>query len=332
MKSVRVIATLALLPSLALPAPASARAHRPAPASWIVLDNATGEVLSAHDADLPLYPASLTKMLTAQVVLDHARLQDRVVISSNAANAPADHMRWPAGKTFTVEQLLYGMMLMSSNGAAIAVAEHVAGTERNFTSLMQFKARGLGVTQSAWTTPEGLDARGQLATARDLATIARNLLTYPILAKIVRTREYELRWPGGTMNLRSRNHFLFNYPGAIGIKPGFTTRAEGCLAAAARRDGRTVIAVVMRTPSPTADAAALLDAAFAKTAPQRTGKRLRVSFVALAKPAAEAARTVAAPFRPAGDAAVPLALAVYLGVGTLLCVAGVRVIRRRRAG
>jgi D-alanyl-D-alanine carboxypeptidase (penicillin-binding protein 5/6) len=260
---------LLLCATLALAwAPARAIAYSPSAQSWVVIDGGSGDVLAAHDADVPLYPASLTKMLTAQVVLDHAGLQEKVRISRAAATAPADHLSWPEGATFTVEQVLHGMILESSNGAAIALAEHVAGSEWAFAALMNNKARFLGATKSFWTNPDGLDAEGQLATARDLALIARAFMSHPVLARIAAARSYAVPWRGGRLVLHSRNNFLTHYPGAVGVKPGYTSHALNCLAAAAVRKNRMLIAVVMHSSSSTADASRLLDTAFARPKPR----------------------------------------------------------------
>jgi D-alanyl-D-alanine carboxypeptidase (penicillin-binding protein 5/6) len=205
---------------------------------------------------------------------------------------------------------------------------------------MRFKARGLGITESTWTTPEGLDAEGQLATARDLATVARNLLTYPVLARIVQTRDYDLPWPGGHVRLHARNHFLFHYRGAIGVKPGYTTRARNTLAAAAQRNGRILIAVVMRTPTPTTDAAMLLDEQFEKAAPTPKKKPLKLFFAAAAatepaasQPAEGAPDAIALPIAVQSTNALPLALGAYLVLGSVLCTAVFvwRAARRRTA-
>ncbi|MCA1833932.1 MAG: D-alanyl-D-alanine carboxypeptidase family protein [Actinomycetota bacterium] len=260
----RLLIIFVVLPLLCgLPTAAQASYHAAA-ASWIVIDGHSGDIQASFKPDALLYPASLTKMLTAQVVLDRAGLGEIVHISHNAATAPADHLQWPEGATYTVEQMLYGMHLMSSNGAAIALAEYVAGSERSFIALMNDKARFLNVSKSLWATPEGLDAYGQLATARDLAVIARSFMARPVLARIARTRRYTLPWRGGHIVLQARNAFLKSYRGAIGIKPGYTTLAQNCLAAAAVRNGRMLIAIVMRSPSAVADATALLDEAFAR--------------------------------------------------------------------
>jgi D-alanyl-D-alanine carboxypeptidase (penicillin-binding protein 5/6) len=231
--------------------------------SWIVVDGSTGVVIAQRDPDRPMPAASLQKMLTALLVVEHTRPSDAVRISADAAHAEADHVYWPQGATFTVEQLLYGMMLESSNGAAIALAEHVAGNTAAFSVLMDEKVAELGATHSRFVNPDGLDATGQVSSARDLSLVARAVLADPLLGRIVATRTHAIPWPGGSvLTLHTIDRFLLEYPGAIGVKSGYTTDARNCLAAAAERHGRVVLAVVLRSPTVTADATALMDDAF----------------------------------------------------------------------
>ena len=249
------------LPATAWAAPTQ---HVVAARSFIVIDGATGTVMAQRDPDRPAPAASLQKMLTAILVAEHTRPTDEVHISALAAHAEADHVYWPQGATFTVDQLLYGMLLESSNGAAIALAEHVAGSVSAFAVLMDEKAAELGATHSHFVNADGLDAPGQTTTARDLAVIARAVLQDPMLARIVRTPAHAIPWPDGTVVvLHTIDRFLLEYRGAVGVKSGYTTDAGNCLAAAAERGGRVVVAVVMHSTTVTEDAEALIDAAFA---------------------------------------------------------------------
>jgi serine-type D-Ala-D-Ala carboxypeptidase (penicillin-binding protein 5/6) len=236
--------------------------------SYIVENAVTGDVLASRDPDRPLPVASLQKMLTALVVVEHTHPDDLVLISKAASHANADHVIWPDGKTFTVNQLLYGMLVESSNGAAMALAEHVAGSQAAFAMLMNEKAAELGATHSHFVNADGLDAAGQQSSARDLAFFAQAVLADPMLAAIVRTRQHEIPWPDGTITtLHSIDRFLVHYPGAIGVKTGFTHIAGNCLAAAAHRNGRTLIAVLIRSTSVTEDASTLMDQWFARLGP-----------------------------------------------------------------
>lgn len=240
-------------------------------AAWILLNADTGTVLSESHADDPLPPASLAKMLTALVVRDGTQLEERVTISEAATNAREDRLRWPKGFTFTAEQVLYGLLLESSNGAGIALAEHVSGSQRAFAELMNEKARSLGATHSTFVNPHGLDAPGQLSTARDLVAVSRAVLADKVLGRIVHTARYEVPWLGGVATFHNSNRFLATYPGSIGVKPGFTSIAGNCLAAAATRNGNTLVAVVLNSVAAPEDAAALMDAAFARL-PRRAGR------------------------------------------------------------
>jgi D-alanyl-D-alanine carboxypeptidase (penicillin-binding protein 5/6) len=263
---------LALLFFALAPGAASARAGGDTPeihaASYIVVDATTGDVMAARDPDRPLPVASLQKILTALIAVEHSHPGDLVRISKVASHAQADHIIWPDGETFTVEELLYGMLVESSNGAAIALAEHVAGSQSAFAALMNEKAAELGATHSRFVNPNGLDALGQRSTAHDIAIFEQALLADPFLAMIVRTTQHEIPWPDGTITtLHSINRFLLRYPGAIGVKTGFTSIAGNCLAAAAHRNGRTVIAVLVHSTSVTEDASTLIDAALARLGP-----------------------------------------------------------------
>jgi D-alanyl-D-alanine carboxypeptidase len=262
---------------LAALAPVTARAQSPAPTtvnatSYVVVDVDSGVLLASREPDRQLAVASLQKLLTAIVVMERAKLTDVVVISRAASRANADHIIWPEGKTFTVEELLYGLILESSNGAAVALAEHVAGSATAFAGLMNAKAASLGAKRSHFMNPSGLDAAGQFSTTRDMAIIAQTFMRDETLARIARTFTHEIPWPNGSVTtLHTINRFLVRYPGAIGLKTGYTSAAGNSLAAAARRNGRTVLVVLARSATGTDDGTLLMNAAFAKLGPGRGG-------------------------------------------------------------
>jgi D-alanyl-D-alanine carboxypeptidase (penicillin-binding protein 5/6) len=258
-----LLAVFLLVAGLVSAGPASS-AELPHGLSWIVTDATTGDVLAERDADRPRPPASLAKIVTALVVIEQASLEDTVTISPAAAHAEADRLAWPLGRTYTVEQILYGMLMESSNGAAIALADHVAGSSAAFAELMTVTAAAVGATHSHFVTPNGLDAPGQAASARDLAAAARALLQNETLARIVRTSRYTVPWLGGPATFHNSNRFLASYPGSVGVKPGYTRAAGNCLAAAATRGDKTLIAVVLNSPSVTEDASTLIDEGFAR--------------------------------------------------------------------
>lgn len=163
------------------------------------------------------------------------------------------------GETFSVEALLFALLLDSSNDAAVALAEHVAGSEGAFVDDMNALAAELGATDTNYVTAHGLDMPGHGSSARDLAAIADELLADPLLARIVATSDTRIEGRGGVLIVENRNLLLEGYPGATGVKTGFTAGAGHVLVASAERDGRRIIAVAMGSVDATADAAALLD-------------------------------------------------------------------------
>lgn len=212
---------------------------------------------------MPMAIASATKMLTALVVRDHADLADVVSVSARAASTPGGKLSLTAGQQVTVEDLLWGMLLNSSNDAAVALAEHVGGTEERFVQMMEASADRLGARATSLVSSHGLDAPGHHSTARDLATLAAHLLDDPLLAEIVAAPTAEIIVAGDPVTLENTNLLLETYPGAVGVKTGFTSDAGNVLVAAAERRGRRLIAVALGSQDHFADAAALLDTGFA---------------------------------------------------------------------
>lgn len=260
----RTRTALALVAALALAAALPAGAEEvPRYGAAVVYDPQGGRFLREYRADEPLPPASLAKMVTALLVAERLRPDDQVRISRAAANVDVDSIRWPRGTRFTVDDLIHGMMMRSSNGAAIALAEHLAGSTGAFVRLMNARARELGATATRFRNPHGLDARGQRSTARDLALIATAVLRNPWLSQVVARTVHRIPWPdGGGLVMYGGNRLLNRYRGAIGVKPGFTSEAGNSLAAAAMRRGRVMVAIVLDDPVVYTDAARLLDAGF----------------------------------------------------------------------
>lgn len=205
-------------------------------------------------------------MVTALVVAQTTPLTDTVEVSSGAAGTGGGGLDLGTGDRYTVESLLYALLLTSSNDAAVALAEHVAGSERAFVREMNRLALHLGAADTRFVTSHGLDIGGHHSSARDLAVIAEELLEDPRLASIVATSATTVAGPRGKQLLENRNLLLEGYPGAIGVKTGFTAAAGNVLVAAARRQGRTLIAVAMRSEDATEDSRQLLDYGWAKLA------------------------------------------------------------------
>jgi D-alanyl-D-alanine carboxypeptidase (penicillin-binding protein 5/6) len=197
--------------------------------------------------------------MTALVVLQHAGLADPVVVSPQAAATPGSRMGLSAGETLTVGDLLYGLLLPSGNDAAIALAEHVSGSEADFVALMNETATALGLAETHFANPHGLDDPMAATSAADLAALTQAALAYPAFAQIVATQSASVAgyW------LVNTNQLLALYPGADGIKTGTTAAAGECLVASVTRDGHRLLAVLLGSADRYADAIALLDYAAA---------------------------------------------------------------------
>ena len=227
-------------------------------AACIVVDD-TGRVLYQKNGGAIRANASTTKMTTALVVAEELAPDDRVLVSATAAAIGGGGLDLHAGEVFSVEALMHALLLTSSNEAAVALAEHVAGSEETFVERMNDYARAIGALDTRFVTAHGLDMPGHVSSARDLATIAAELLAVPRLARIVARTDVAIASPSGRTVLENRNLLLESYPGATGVKTGFTADAGNVLVASAERAGRRLIAVAMDSVDATADAIALLD-------------------------------------------------------------------------
>lgn len=231
-----------------------------------VLRTTDGRTLWDADPDAERAMASTTKIMTAVVVLDHAQLSDPVTISPMASVVGESGANLVAGDTLTVGQLLEAMLVHSANDAAYALAEHVGGNVADFVVMMNGKAAELGLSHTSFTNPHGLDAQGHHTSAADLATLTTVAMADPRFASIVKMPEVSVTTGGRTTKYESSNTLLKTYPGATGVKTGWTNDAGYCLVASAERNGIGLIAVVLGTDSEDARfvaAARLLDWGFA---------------------------------------------------------------------
>jgi serine-type D-Ala-D-Ala carboxypeptidase (penicillin-binding protein 5/6) len=236
--------------------------------SGLLFDVHTGQVLWQKNPDKPLPIASLTKMMTALVVAARAKPSDRVLITSDALHYTGSGVGLlPKGKRVPLTALLYGLLLPSGNDAAIALADHVAGTQARFIGMMNQRAQALGLRCTHYTTVSGIVDQGNYSCAQDLALIAHLVLNQPLLAPIVGSRSAILPFPikGGKLYLYNNNPLLvLGYPGTDGVKTGFTDAAGQCVVATARR-GRIWLGVVLLHAGDTStEAQQLLNAGFAK--------------------------------------------------------------------
>lgn len=233
-------------------------------ASWILYDDTYGRVLAEHNADEPRSMASTTKIMTALLALENGDLDAPVRISVRASEVGEAEVDLNAGEIWSLRDLLTAMLVRSANDAAMAVAEAIGGTVEVFVAMMNDRAAALGLTETSFENPHGLDGPGHHTSARDLLNLARVAMENPEFATLVRTRTAVLPpEPDGTARVvQNTNKLLTTYPGAIGVKTGYTNQAGLVLVAAAERDERRLYAVVMGSQNSFADAAALLDYGF----------------------------------------------------------------------
>jgi serine-type D-Ala-D-Ala carboxypeptidase (penicillin-binding protein 5/6) len=234
-------------------------------ASYIAIDATTGEVIVARRDGRRLPIASLTKMMTALLVIENGRLGRKIEVTKAATMVEPNKEGLVAGETYTRRLLLYSLMLVSANDSADALAISAGrGHIESFYDRMNERAAELRMEDTTYSSASGLDDRKNLSTAFDQAILARVALQNETFAKIVATQRRVVDWPAPTFQKEWLNHnrLLGSYEGIYGVKTGFTTKAGACLVAAARRNGRDVIAVMLDAPSVWRDMPRLLDEAF----------------------------------------------------------------------
>ena len=229
-------------------------------AGAVLMDGDTGRVLYEKDSRSRRLIASTTKLMTALVALESGHDLGEVVTVERAwTGVEGSSIYLRPGEEITLEALLYGLLLRSGNDAALAIAGCCADTVEDFVGQMNRKARELGMLDTSFANPNGLDAEGHCSSAYDMALLARACLKNEALAKIAATKSITL----GSRTFTNHNKLLWRYEGCIGLKTGYTEKAGRTLVSAARRDGVTLICVTLNAPSDWADHAALFDWGFA---------------------------------------------------------------------
>ena len=251
------------------PPPTTVPAPPPVPKSWILVDADTGAVLDQGNAHLPLPPASVTKILTAIIAIEQLPQGADVPVSPVAQGMPARDMNMKAGQVWQLEDVLHALLMVSANDAAVALAERISGTRQNFASEMAQTAARLGMDDApVLHDPAGLDDEfsnegGNLLSAHDLAVAARAALANDEIRQIAATPIYKFHGgDGNDHRLINEDRLLKEYPGAIGLKSGYTKKAGHSFVGAATRDGRTMLAVVMGAPDFYRSTEGLLDKGF----------------------------------------------------------------------
>jgi D-alanyl-D-alanine carboxypeptidase len=256
--------------NLADPRDVVRQGFKPQPRSGLLFDLDTGRVLWRRDPTRVLPIASLTKMMTALVVVDRIPPGAKVLVTKQALAYQGSGVGvLPKGKWIGVNTMLNGLLLPSGNDAAIALAQRAAGTVPGFVQLMNAKAKAMGLLCTRFSTPSGFLDQGNHSCASDLAAIARAVLREPRLARIVGRRQAVMPFPikGGHLYLYNNNPLLRqDYPGTTGVKTGYTQAAGSCLVATARRGSIRLGVVLLHSPNTGAQATKLLDDGFAADA------------------------------------------------------------------
>jgi serine-type D-Ala-D-Ala carboxypeptidase (penicillin-binding protein 5/6) len=239
--------------------------HHP-PRAGLLFNLSTGQVLWQHDPDTRLRIASITKMMTALLTVQTQPSGTHVLVTKAAVQAAGSKVGvLPLGKHVQLETMLYGLLLPSGNDAAIALAQHDAGSIKRFVVEMNEQAAKLGMSCTRYSSPSGYVDAGNFSCAADLAVLAHVDEQQPRLAKIVRTYSAQLPLPikGGKVYLYNNNPLLiYHYPGTTGLKTGFTDAAGRCLVATAERDGVRLGAIVLNSRDPGTQARQLLNRGF----------------------------------------------------------------------
>jgi len=239
-----------LVLALALGLAGSARAAPPHPdaRAFTVVDATNGVVLASENADEELPIASITKLMTVVVALQHLKPDDEVEVSAQAVRVGGSHIPLHAGETLSVHDLLEGALIQSANDAADALAAAASDDDVPlFVDWMNEEAQKLGLRDSHFVRPDGLDAPGHLSSAHDVAVLAQVAMHSPVVRAIVRKREDTIA--DGAIVLHTWNDLLGVFPGLIGVKTGHTSKAGWCEVAAARRQGYTIYVVILGSPT-----------------------------------------------------------------------------------
>jgi serine-type D-Ala-D-Ala carboxypeptidase (penicillin-binding protein 5/6) len=227
--------------------------------SFVIMDAKTGKILLSLNPQVFLPPASTLKVMTALVVAEHLKMDDKVSVSPYAASAPASKIGIKPGETYTVQELLYALLLNSANDAARALAEKVSGTEPAFARQLTQEVRQWGAYRTTCATANGLPAEDQYSTAQDLALMFRRAMNNPELAKIMSTKYFTIQ---GDRELRNHNRFLFTTPLAVAGKTGYTRASKHTYVGQFKNGDQEIIIAMMGSTKKWADLRPLIEKGF----------------------------------------------------------------------
>lgn len=230
-----------------------------------LIDVQSGRILYSQNGDKPMLIASLTKIMTAIVAIEHGHLNDMVETSIRAAGKEGSSIYLQRGEKMSLLNMLYGLMLRSGNDAATAIAEHVGGSEEGFVHLMNEEAQMLGLENTQFMNPSGLDAPGHYSSANDLAKLTAYALKNPVFKEIVKTKSKTAPNPNDQWDYlwKNKNKMLTMYEGADGVKTGYTKKSLRCLVSSATRDGQQLVAVTLNDSDDWNDHQKMLNFGFA---------------------------------------------------------------------
>jgi len=244
-RCISALAAVSAALALAAPAAAAGPFADVAATAFLVENGATGELLAARAPARAVPIASITKLMTVLVTLEHARLSDVVTIDPRAAAVGESSIPLRAGEQLSVSDLVEAALIQSANNAADALALHVAGSYESFAELMNAKARKLGLRHTHFVRPDGLDTPGHVSSARDVTLLARTAMRNPFVRRTVAKQQETIA--GGRV-LHTWNDLLATFPGLLGVKTGHTSAAGWSEVAAARARGTTVYATILGSP------------------------------------------------------------------------------------
>ncbi|WP_426453496.1 D-alanyl-D-alanine carboxypeptidase family protein [Paenibacillus sp. S-38] len=260
-----LLALLLLFPSMLLPGSASAAPGISTSAEAAALiDVTSGRILLSTEGDKPMRIASLTKIMTAIVAIEHGTLTDKAKVGKNAFGKEGSSIYLKLGEEMVLKDLLFGMMLRSGNDAATTIAEHVGGSVEGFAYLMNEKARMIGMKNSSFKNPSGLDEEGHYSTANDMARLTAYALRNPVFREIVKTKVKKVPNPNESWDYTwvNKNKMLNLYEGSDGVKTGYTKLAKRCLVSSATRGGQQLAVVTLNDRDDWIDHSRLLDYGF----------------------------------------------------------------------
>jgi len=234
--------------------------------SFVLMDASSGRILTEQNAHIKRGMASTTKIMTAIVAIENGNPDSVVTVSKNAAYVEGSSMWLKEGEKITLESLLYGLMLNSGNDAATAIAEHIGGTIENFAVMMNNKAKELGLKNTSFANPHGLDNENHYTTAYELGVITCYALNNEFFNEIVNTKRKTIEGleNGLTRTLKNHNKMLTLYDSADGVKTGFTKKCGRCLVSSATQDGLRLIAVTLNAPDDWNDHIQMFNFGFSK--------------------------------------------------------------------